>query len=55
MILFTIVLIALLVLAAGTIAAILLGGAGVLVAFGDAIIFGLIICIIIKLFRRKKK
>lgn len=54
MVLFTIILIALLVLAAGTIAAILLGGAGVLVAFGDAIIFGLIIFILIKLFKKRK-
>lgn len=50
MITLTIVLIA---LATVAIAAIV-GGAGLLVAFGDVIVFGLILWAIIRLFRRRR-
>ena len=54
MIIFTILLIAALILAAVTAIAILIGGAGVAIVFGDLIVFGLIVWAIIRLFRRRK-
>lgn len=55
MIIFTILLIALVVAAViGLVAAIVAGGSFIVV-FGDAIVFGLIVWMIIKIFRRKKE
>lgn len=55
MILFTILLTAIVAIAViGLFAAIIAGGS-LLVVFGDVIAFGLIVWLIIKIFRRKKK
>lgn len=54
MIMFTILLIAALVLAAMSVVALLLGGAGVVLVFGDVIAFALIVWAIVRLIRRKK-
>lgn len=50
MITLTIVLIALVAVALAAI----IGGAGLLALFGDLIVFGLILWVIIRLFRRRK-
>lgn len=54
MILFIITLCALIAIAVVTLAAAIIGGASVLVVFGDVIVFGLIMLGLIKLFRKKK-
>ena len=54
MITFTILLITLLALIIATALIILAGGAGIIVAFGDVIICGLIIFTIVRLFVRRK-
>lgn len=54
MITFTILLVALLSLIIATALIILAGGAGIIVAFGDVIVCGLIIFTIIRLFMRRK-
>ena len=50
--LFTILTV-LLALVIGTVIAVLIGGTGLLLVFGDLIVFGLIIWLIIRLIRRK--
>lgn len=52
MITFSIVVIALLTLVIATALIVLAGGAGFVLAFGDVIICGLIIWLLVKLFRR---
>lgn len=54
MIMFTILLIAALVLAAMSVVTLLLGGAGIVLVFGDLIAFALIVWVIVRLFRRKR-
>ena len=54
MITFTIILVALLTLLIATALIILAGGAGLIVAFADVIVFGLIIWLIVHLIRRSK-
>jgi hypothetical protein len=54
MVLFIIALCALIAIAVVTLAATIIGGASVLVLFGDVIVFGLIMLGLIKLFRKKK-
>lgn len=54
MVMFTILLIALAVIAVAAIIAAIVGGAGLLVMFGDLIVFGLIVWVIIRLFRRRR-
>ena len=54
MIMFVILLVSLLALAIMTAVALLLGGAGILVVFGDLIVCALIIAGIVRLFKRKK-
>lgn len=54
MITFAILLITLLVLAVITAFCIVVGGAGVILIFGDLIVCGAIIWLIVRLFRRKK-
>lgn len=54
MITFTILLIALLALAIITTIALLVGGTGVLVVFGDVIVFVLIVWTIVRLIRRRR-
>lgn len=54
MITFTILLVTLLSLIIATALIILAGGAGIIVAFGDVIVCGLIIFVIVQLFKRRK-
>ena len=54
MITFTILLITLLVLGIVTALVVLAGGAGIILAFGDLIVCGLFLWLIIRLFRRRK-
>lgn len=54
MITFIILLVTLLTLALVATLVVLAGGAGILVAFGDVIVCGLIIYLLVKLFRRRK-
>ena len=54
MITFIILLIAALTIAIATTLVILAGGAGVIIAFGDLIVCGLILWAIVRLFRRRK-
>ena len=54
MIIFTILLVALLAAAIVSVVSAIIAGTGFLVVFGDLITFGLIIWVIVKLFRRKK-
>lgn len=54
MITFTFILVALLTLIIATALIILAGGAGIIVAFGDVIVCGLIIFTIVRLFMRRK-
>lgn len=54
MITFIILFVSLLALAIMIAASLLLGGAGILVVFGDAVVCALILWAIIRLFRRKK-
>lgn len=54
MVTFTIVLIALAVIAIAAIIATIVGGAGLIVMFGDVIVFGLILWAIIRLIRRRR-
>lgn len=54
MITFTLLLIALIVVAIISIISIIIGGAGFIALFGDVIICGLIIWLLVKLFRRRK-
>lgn len=54
MIIFTILAIALLVIAAIATIACIICGAGVVALFGDLIVFGLIVWLLIKVFRRRK-
>jgi hypothetical protein len=54
MITFTVLLIAALVLVIISAIALLLGGAGFILVFGDVIAFALIVWAIVRLFRRKK-
>ena len=54
MVTFTILVITILSLVAATALVILAGGAGVVLAFGDLIVCGLIIGLIIRLLTRKK-
>lgn len=55
MIIFTVLLIAAIALAIIGLVFTIVGGASLIVTFGDVIVFGLIIWLIIKIFRRKKK
>ena len=55
MIIFTILLIAVIALAIIGLALAIASGAGFMLAFGDIVVFGLIVWLIIKIFRRKKK
>ena len=55
MILFTILLILFAVIAAIALIAAIIGGAGLLVLFGDAAVFGLIVWLFVKVFKKKKK
>ena len=52
MITFTIILVTLLSLVAAAALILLAGGAGVILAFGDLIVCGLIIWLIVRLFKR---
>ena len=54
MITFTLLLIAFIVIAIISIISIIVGGAGFIALFGDVIICGLIIWLLVKLFRRRK-
>ena len=54
MITFAIIMIALLSLVAAVALIVLAGGAGVLLAFGDLIVCGGIIWLLVKLFRRRR-
>lgn len=54
MITFTVLLIALLIFAVAATLAVLAGGAGLLLVFGDIIVAGLIVWLIVHLFRRWK-
>lgn len=54
MITFTILLIALLSLVTAAALIVLTGGAGIILAFGDLIVCGLLIWLIVRLFRRGK-
>lgn len=54
MITFIVLLITLLSLVAAAALIVLAGGAGVILAFGDLIVCGLIIGLIVRLFKRKK-
>ena len=54
MITFTILLIALLIFAVISAICIVAGGAGIILIFGDLIICGAIIWLLVRLFRRKK-
>lgn len=55
MILFTILLVTLLVMAAIALVSTIVVGSGFIVVFGDALVFALIVMLIIKIFRKKKK
>lgn len=55
MILFTILLVLTVVFAVITLVSAIIAGAGFFAAFGDIIVFGLIIWLIIKIINRKKK
>lgn len=54
MITFTILLVTLLSLAIAVALVVLAGGAGLVLAFGDLIVCGLFIWLIVRLFRRRK-
>lgn len=54
MITFIVLLVALVSLLMGAALVALAGGAGVIIAFGDVIVCGLIIWLIVRLFRRRK-
>lgn len=54
MVMFTIALIALLTAAIVLTVTLLLGGVGFIVAFGDLIIFGLIVYALFRIFKRRK-
>lgn len=54
MITFTILAVVLLSLVIATALIILAGGAGVILAFGDLLVCGLIIWLLVKLFRRRR-
>ena len=54
MIIFTILLITIIAAAVIGLVCAIISGAGLIVAFGDVIVFGLIIWLIIKIIRRKK-
>lgn len=54
MITLAIILIALLAVAIAAALIVLAGGAGFVLAFGDLIVFGLIVWIIIRLFKRRR-
>lgn len=55
MILFTILLTAIITIAVIGLVAASIASAGIIAVFGDLIVFGLIVWLIIKIFRRKKK
>ena len=55
MILFTILLALLVVIAVITLVITIIAGGSILVIFGDAIVFGLIVWGFVELFRKKKK
>ena len=55
MIMFTILLGLLIAIAVIALIAAIVGGAGLLVVFGDAIVFGLIMWLFIRVFKKKKK
>lgn len=54
MILFTILLAAVIIIAVGTLISAIAAGLGFLAVFGDLIVFGLIVWLIVKIFRKKK-
>lgn len=54
MILFTILLGTLIVFAIAALISAIIGGISLAVAFGDIIVFGLIVWLVIKIFRKKK-
>lgn len=54
MVLFTMVMITLLCLAIASALIILAGGTGILLAFGDLIVFGLIVWVVIRIFKRRR-
>lgn len=55
MILFTILLATIIAIAVIGLVCAIVSGAGFIVVFGDIFVFGLIIYLIVKIFRRKKK
>lgn len=55
MILFTILLVALIAIAVLTLISAIIAGGSLIAVFGDLIVFGLIVWLIIKIFNRKKK
>ena len=55
MITLTILLIALLVLVGTILTAVLASGLGILLTLGDLIVFALIVCLFVNLFRQSKK
>ena len=55
MVLFSVLLVALLVISIVAALVVLTSGAGLILAFGDLIVCGLILWAIVKLFKRKKK
>lgn len=54
MILFTILLVTFIVFAIAALISAIIGGISLAVAFGDIIVFGLIVWLIVKIFRKKK-
>ena len=54
MITFTILLVAILSMVIATVLVVLAGGAGIILALGDVFVCGLIIYLIVKIFRRRK-
>lgn len=55
MILFTILLVLFIIFAVVTLVSAIAAGAGFLIVYGDAIVFGLIIWLIVRIINRKKK
>lgn len=55
MILFTIILSLIITIAVVALIAAIIAGGSLIMVFGDLIVFGLIVWLIIKIFRRKKK
>ena len=55
MILFTILLILIIAIAVISLIAAIIAGVSFVAVFGDAIVFGLIVWLIIKIFKKKKK